>query len=312
MAGQPVELGKARLGGRVVQIDREVVGEVELEPAQRALFRRLLQPLGAVAIVDDAETGPLQITGIGLFLGPQLLVGDRAGHVPGRVQHDAADRRDQHRRLVARAARDGLHRHHRIVAVEHGQHGRGDVHLDTLGLQLLRQPAPAFHVRHDLADALRHRHVQHGDGLAADGADRVQAIATLRAPHRRQQILVEPVARGADRRVFHRQPLAQRQHLRSACAKVDGGRRERRPAPRRRHGTIAGEPLHQRVIARIGRRQRGDPGRQPIAPHRLRKAGRGVVRLRTNSPVLGEVGRIQPPDMHRMGIIQRDSGQCSG
>ena len=257
MARQPVEPGKARLRRRIVEIDRELVGEIEFELAERALRRRLLQPLAAVAGVDDLEAVAPEIAGMRPFLRPQLARRDRRRDVPRRVDHDAVDLRDQHRRLVARPAGHRLHRRDRGVAVEQRQHRRGDIDLDAVLLELGRQPAPALHIRHDLADARLDRHVEHRQRLRADAALRIEAVAALRPAHRIEQRVVEPVAG----RIELESSIASR--LRSAATAGALAaifqlrrRRQHRPAAGRGDRAIARQPGDERVIAGIGRRQR--------------------------------------------------------
>ena len=56
--------------------------------------------------------------------------------------------------------------------------------------KIVRHPAPALHVEHDLACALGGRHIHGHDGLLADQALGFEAVALLEALHGDDKLLV--------------------------------------------------------------------------------------------------------------------------
>ena len=56
--------------------------------------------------------------------------------------------------------------------------------------EIVRHPAPALHVQHDLLDALFGRHIHGNDGLLADQALCLKAVALLKSLHGNDKLLV--------------------------------------------------------------------------------------------------------------------------
>ena len=66
----------------------------------------------------------------------------------------------------------------------------GDVDDDMIVAEIVRHPAPALHVEHDLLDALSAADIHRLDGLLADVAFCLQPVALLEALHRDHKLLV--------------------------------------------------------------------------------------------------------------------------
>ena len=83
----------------------------------------------------------------------------------------------------------------------------------------------------ELAQPLRHRHIERGERALPDGAGLFEAVAGLEAPDRGGEIGVEDVAAGVLGReiVGDGEPLAQQRHLRPGRRRA---RASRRPAGR--------------------------------------------------------------------------------
>ena len=56
--------------------------------------------------------------------------------------------------------------------------------------EIVRHPAPAFHVEHDLLDAVFRRHIHGNDGLLADQPFGLEAVALLKSLHGDDKLLV--------------------------------------------------------------------------------------------------------------------------
>ena len=294
MAGEPVVARKFTARGRVVQIDSERVGEVELQTAKRAVGSgRLDDPLAAFGRLDDL---------VALLdqrrppLGEQFPPGDRHGHVPRRIDDDRMDVRHQHRRRIVWAARDGAHRTDRLVAFEHGQYGRRDIHLDPVDRQVARHPAPPLHIRHDRRDPVIHADVERRQRAGVEQAGGVEAIAALRALQHVAQLLAwrHGAILDRDTRAHH----------------VGRGLRgQRRPAALIANRLVADQTLAQAFIARIRRRQAARPLRKPILGHRARERGARIERRGAQRPDFEEIGGIDAPGGQRLGAIQHSAHQ---
>src|ERR1700757_575042 len=123
MAHHPAVAAERPLRRRVVKIDAIGIVEVELHPAERALVTgTLLEAPPAIGGSDDTEAMRPQITRMRALFGPQLLVRDRARHVPGWIEDDAMHFGCQHRRFVAWPPGDRAHRGDGVVGLEHGEY----------------------------------------------------------------------------------------------------------------------------------------------------------------------------------------------
>jgi hypothetical protein len=103
------------------------------------------------------------------------------------------------------------------VVVEHAQHRGGDVDLDAVGRQHLRQPAPALHIGQDLVDPPFDGHVERPQSRRTQAAVGIEAEALLGAHQGLLQGLVEHRrAVDRDRGVLDRQARLQRGDARIA------------------------------------------------------------------------------------------------
>ena len=312
MAGLAGEQVKPTLRRGIVQVDRERVVEVELEPAQRALIaRRLLQARLAALHRDDPVAVARQIAGAGPFLRPKLPLCDAGRHVPGRIDHHAVDGRRQHRRLVAGLSGDRAHGHHRFVVAEQGHDGRPGIHLHAGGRHHRGQPPPALHVGDDLQHALADRLVQVGRQILAHHAVRSQAEPALGALHRLLQWRVKDRrTQGGDLGILGRQPRTQRRDARIGGRQSHRlARRQGLPAAGHRDLAIARQTAFQRRVSRIAWREAIEPGLQAILRQGLGQIGSSIIGRRTHRPIGRERGGVHPPDADVVRIADDGGGQ---
>ena len=142
---------------RVVLIDQEAVREIEADAAERvALARRLEDADRAVVVVTDLQSDPRQRARIARQRRQIFVADDRRRHVPGRIDRDVFHRLGQQRRgVVAGLADDDLGRPHRLAVLHHLQRVVGDVDHHIGRADVVRHPAPAFHVGDDGVGARR-------------------------------------------------------------------------------------------------------------------------------------------------------------
>ncbi len=312
MAGQAAVAGETPFGRGVVQVDGVGVLEVELDQAKRAAgSRRLLQP----AARQDAEAVGGQVAAA---LGIEFVPGDAGRDIPRRIEHDAVDARAQHRGLGARLAGDGAHRHRRLVAHEHGQHGGGDVHLDAVLRQRRGQPAPALHVGEDLVEATLDRDVELGAQAGGEDTGRLLAEAALGPLNGLGQLLIiDRNRRAADGRAGGNHGHRQRGGLvflgqagpQQFDHGADGARLEvhlgqRGEAAGRLDLAVLDKALLQRLVAGVGRRKAVQPGLHAVVGDGAREARRGIEGRGAQTPVTAEGGFGQPAGPHGLGVAQ--------
>ena len=214
-----------------------------------------------------------------------FLAGDRLRHRPVGIGLEAAhDRLDLRRRILGRADdHQALEGRLAVVDEDHRVVAGIDQHV-TLA-EILRQPAPALEVGHDLLDALVDRGVERQRRLGADDAVDRQALGLLVGLHHAGQRLVVEIghrARLGNREVELGQALAQQRH-----ARVDHAGLERDAVGQRREGwpwracrAIAPAPSaapgsRPWAAARRGRRRNRRPRRRPSADPRARPCAAG-------------------------------------
>ena len=151
-------------------------------------------------------------------------------------------RRERRRRPVGLADDDGVAARDPVVLDRLGD-GGGDVHHHVaLAEREIHAGEPVERGR-ELAQPLRHRHVERGERALADRAGLFEAVAGLEAPDGGGDIGVEDVAAGVLGReiVGDGQALAQQRHLGTGRAGGELGdvRRQRRPAAADLQGRIA-------------------------------------------------------------------------
>ncbi len=195
--------------------------------------------------------------------------------------------------------------------MEHGEDGGGDIDLDAIGRQLGGQPAPAFHIGQDLADALVDRDIQRRQGLARDHAVVLQAVAPLGPLDRLGQGgVIDLVAGGRDAGILGREAGSQFEHARAHGAGGQGrAGRDRLPAALGRDLAIVLQPLPEAFVAGVGGRQAVQPGLQLVLLHRPDEIRAGIVGLRLQPPVVHEGGVGKPARMHVARIVERAGDQ---
>lgn len=195
--------------------------------------------------------------------------------------------------------------------MEHRQDGGRHVHLDALGRQGLRQPAPALHIGDDLVDPPLDGNVQRRQGGPVDDPVRIETKPLLRPLHGLGQGRVEhrcgvhrhrgvlgrqPGLKGHDARAGH--PLLQ---LRT------GG--DGQPAAFGRDVAIGGQARPQGLVSRVRRRQGLQPFGQTALLHGRHKLGRGIIGRRPQAPFGLEGADRQPSRPHGAGIGQGEADQ---
>ncbi len=147
--------------------------------------------------------------------------------------------------------------------------------------------------------------VERVERLLVERAGGLEPIAPLCAAHCLDHVvIVVRRPRGRDVIVLHREPSAQRGGALVGGADAElGAVLDDRPAALRVDRAIVRQSLPERVIARIGRRQRGDPRRQPVLLHGIAEARPGIEGRRPQAPVVQIVRRRKPPSVQRLRIV---------
>jgi hypothetical protein len=108
------------------------------------------------------------------------------------------------------------------LVLDLGEFEAGEVHHEMMRAHVLRHPAPAFHVEHDLARAVSRRHVEGQDGLLAHEALGLEPMAHLEAPDRQHGFgIIELAATAAGMIARQDQHVADRRNARIAVAGLD-------------------------------------------------------------------------------------------
>ena len=208
-AERPWAFVEQRLARRVVQVDRERVGETDDHLAQRIARAGVLtqEDVAGVVPVDVRRRQRLAV-GVehlqvlaaeeGLVLADfrQLVFfpdGRRYG--PGRIQRQAGDAGFEQRRLAFGAADLGAGLPHRLTALIQRQLSGGHVDHQTAGFHVLGNPAETFEIDAQLIAAGQRADVQLGNGARPDHAVSLQRMTGLKVLHRFHQHVIVGVVR---------------------------------------------------------------------------------------------------------------------
>ena len=296
---------------RVVQIDRVLVREQELDVAERVVVARRLADHD-LARVDVAPVDHLRIDGavFAVDIGEHLvaLAGhvarvaahgrqhflhrDRGRHVPARIDDNRFHRVGEDRGLVGDLADHGAGGVDDLAVLDDADAVFRDVRDDVELAEVARHPAPALHVGDDLGRVRFAGAVDEGDrGVAGDAVGR-QTLVGLEALHRLGERLVVDLGRLA--RGGQVEAGAQQRHARIGEADLHRLAFRHRSMGRRALGAARlGERLLQAEVALVLRIVRSDRRR---AVGRRRDGGQHLDRIgqeRLQRDQLADRGRIE-------------------
>ena len=179
VAESALVIGEQPLVGRVVQVNRELVGKIELDAAERITGAgRLRHAERAIRLTLHLEAHAREDVGVAAVARHQLILDDRLRHVPGRVDQHVVHRRAEQRRRRLRLAGDDLGVPLLLVVVYDPEREIRNIDHHIGAAEVTRQPAPALHIgehpinllaaRRSVIGGERSRHARVLDAWLAD------------------------------------------------------------------------------------------------------------------------------------------------